>query len=317
MQYVAPSWLKGGHAQTIWPLAIKGEKPAFRRKRWQTPDNDFIDIDFLPRQDEQPLVILFHGLEGSSRSHYARSLMREVAARGWNGAVVHFRGCSGEPNLLPRAYHSGDVKEIDWILRRFATKYPGVPRYAAGVSLGGNALLCWLGSRREEAQGLITRAAAISAPLDLFVSGHELERGFNKVYTRYFLYTMRPAAAEKAIRFPGRFDAKKARQAKTLAAFDDAFTAPLHGFKNVEDYWRRASAKPLLGSITVPTLVLNAKNDPFLPSEALPKARHVSPFVRLEQPAEGGHVGFVSGPFPGNLEWMPKRVLHYFDSYQA
>lgn len=317
MQYVAPSWLKGGHAQTIWPLAIKGDLPAMRRKRWKTPDDDFIDVDFLPRQADQPLVILFHGLEGSSRSHYARSLMREVAARRWNGAVVHFRGCSGTPNLLPRAYHSGDANEVDWIMRRFAKKYPGVARYATGVSLGGNALLCWLGTRGEEASGLVTRAAAISAPLDLYASGYRLGEGFNKVYTRYFLHTMRPRAAEKAARFPGRFDAKKARRARSLAEFDDAYTAPLHGFKGVEDYWRRASSKPLLRSITVPTLVLNAKNDPFLPDTALPGARQVSPFVRLEQPEEGGHVGFVTGPFPGRLDWMPKRVLHYFDSFQA
>lgn len=317
MQYVPPTWLKGGHAQTIWPLAIKGDTPTLRRKRWKTPDDDFIDVDFLPNKDDQPMVILFHGLEGSSRSHYAHSLMREVAARGWNGAVVHFRGCSGTPNLLPRAYHSGDANELDWILRRFAQKYPDVPRYAAGVSLGGNALLCWLGTRGNEAQGLISRAAAISAPLDLTESGHQLARGFNKVYTKYFLHTMHRRAAEKAARFPGHFDAKKARKAKTLAQFDDAYTAPLHGFKGVEDYWRRASAKPLLMHITVPTLVLNALNDPFLPREALPKAKHASAFVRLEQPPEGGHVGFVSGKFPGTLDWMPKRVLHYFDSFQA
>jgi uncharacterized protein len=243
--------------------------------------------------------------------------MREVSARGWNGAVVHFRGCSGEPNLLPRAYHSGDANEVDWILRRFAKKYPDVPRYAAGVSLGANALLCWLGSRRDEALGLIARAAAISAPLDLTESGNHLARGFNKVYTRYFLHTMRRHAAQKAEKFPGRFDAKKACRARTLAEFDDAYTAPLHGFKGAADYWRRASAKPLLTSIVVPTLVLNAKNDPFLPRSALPTQQQVSRNVRLEQPEQGGHVGFVSGPFPGNLEWMPKRVLHYFDSYQA
>lgn len=317
MQYVPPAWLKGGHAQTIWPLAIKGELPVLQRRRWTTPDNDFIDVDCLPRQDDQPLVVLFHGLEGSSRSHYARSLMREVAARRWNGAVVHFRGCSGEPNRLARAYHSGDANEVDWILRRFAEKYPDVQRYAAGVSLGGNALLCWLGTRGEAASKLITRAAAISAPLDLQASGHRLAKGFNKVYTEYFLHSMRKLAAEKARRFPDRFDARKAQRARTLAEFDDAYTAPLHGFRDADDYWLRASAKPLLGRIAIPTLVLNAKNDPFLPCQALPTAKQVSPFVRLEQPEEGGHVGFVTGPFPGCLDWMPKRILHYFDSYQA
>ena len=317
MRYTPPAWLKGGHAQTIWPLLIKGERPRFSRRRWQTPDDDFIDIDFLPPQPDQPIVILFHGLEGSSRSHYARSLMRELTARRWNGAVVHFRGCSGEPNRRPRAYHSGDAAEIDWILRRFAHRFPDVPRYAMGVSLGGNALLCWLGTRQEESARLISRAAAVSAPLDLAASGHSLAEGFNRVYTRYFLHTMRRAAADKARRFPGSFDAAAASRARTLAEFDDAYTAPLHGFANADEYWHRASAKPLLRTIRIPTLVLNARNDPFLPESALPEPDEVAPCVRLEQPEEGGHVGFVSGPFPGTLDWMPKRVLHYFDSYEA
>jgi uncharacterized protein len=317
MQYTPPAWLKGGHAQTIWPLLIKGEKPRFKRKRWQTPDDDFIDIDFLPTQPDQPIVILFHGLEGSSRSHYACSVMQELMARRWNGAVVHFRGCSGEPNRLARAYHSGDADEIDWVLRRFATKFPDVPRYAMGVSLGGNALLCWLGTRREAAARIISRAAAVSAPVDLFASGHQLAVGFNKVYTQYFLHTMHRAAADKARRFPDSFDARRACRARTLAAFDDAYTAPLHGFADADEYWHKASAKPLLRNICIPTLVLNARNDPFLPADALPGSAQVAPCVRLEQPEQGGHVGFVTGAFPGRLDWMPKRVLHYFDSYEA
>lgn len=313
MKYTAPAWLKGAHAQTIWPLAIKGEMPAFVRKRWKTPDDDFLDVDFLPDQPGQPLVILFHGLEGSSRSHYARSLMHEVAERGWNGAVAHFRGCSGEPNRLPRAYHSGDANEIDWILRRFARKYPDVPRYAAGVSLGGNALLCWLGTRRHHAAELLTRAAAVSPPVDLAASGHHLGMGFNRIYTRYFLSTMQQRAREKAAQFPGRFDAGRAARARTLAQFDDAFTAPLHGFRGFEDYWKRASARQYLRHIALPTLLLHALNDPFMPVAALPDRAEISKHVRLDFPKEGGHVGFVTGPFPGRLDWMPKRLLRYFE----
>lgn len=313
MKYTAPAWLRGAHAQTIWPLAIKGPMPPFRRKRWKTPDDDFIDVDFLPAQPDQPLVVLFHGLEGSSRSHYARSLMREVAKRGWNGAVVHFRGCSGEPNRLPRAYHSGDANEIDWILRRFARRFPEVPRYAAGVSLGGNALLCWLGTRRQEAARLISKAAAVSAPVDLSASGQHLGRGFNRLYTRYFLHTMKPRARHKASQFPGRFDLDRASRARNLAQFDDAFTAPLHGFKGHEDYWKKASAKQHLKYIAVPTLLLHALNDPFMPVEALPGQREISSLVRLDFPREGGHVGFVTGAFPGRLDWMPKRLLRYFE----
>lgn len=310
--YEAPAWIRGAHFQTIWPLAIRGAMPALLRTRWETPDGDFIDVDSLPRQEGQPLVVLFHGLEGSSRSHYARSLMQELAARGWNGAVVHFRGCSGEPNRLPRAYHSGDADEIDWVLRRFAAIFPDVPRHAVGVSLGGNALLCWLGTRGTGAREWLTAAASVSAPLDLHAAGLHLARGFNRVYTRYFLHTMRPRAAIKAIRFPGSFDAAKVAGAGSLAEFDDAFTAPLHGFDGYEDYWRRASAKPLLGGIAVPTLLLHALNDPFMPAGCLPREHEVAAAVSLEYPPEGGHVGFVSGAFPGRLDWLPKRLLAHF-----
>lgn len=314
MAYQAPGWLRGGHAQTIWPLAIKGPMPPFKRRRWETPDGDFIDVDRLPDRPGKPLLILFHGLEGSSRSHYARALMREAHAREWNGVVVHFRGCSGEPNRLLRAYHSGDADEVDWILRKLASRYPGVPRYAVGVSLGGNALLCWLGTRKTEAHTLLSKAAAISAPLDLAESGHTLAHGFNKVYTRYFLNTMRRTARDKGRRFPGKFDVQRAAAAHTLYEFDDAYTAPLHGFRDAQDYWQRASSKPLLAHVAIPTLVLNAKNDPFLPASALPRKREVSSMVTLDQPEEGGHVGFVTGAFPGRLSWLPERVFSYFET---
>lgn len=310
--YKPPAWLPGGHAQTIWPLAIKGALPPLTRRRWETPDGDFIDLDRLPEHPGRPLLILFHGLEGSSRSHYARSLMAAAYAREWNGVVVHFRGCSGEPNRLPRAYHSGDAEEIDWILRKLAARFPGVPRFAVGVSLGGNALLCWLGTREESAHKLLTSAAAISAPLDLTASGKALAAGFNRIYTEYFLRTMRRAAQLKAQRHPGKFDVERALRARNLYEFDDAYTAPLHGFQNADDYWKRASSKPLLAHIAVPTLVLNAQNDPFLPRKSLPQKRDVSPMVTLEQPEHGGHVGFVTGRFPGRLDWLAERVFSYF-----
>jgi predicted alpha/beta-fold hydrolase len=178
-RYIAPRWLPGGHAQTIWPLLRKGPLPDLRRERWDTPDGDFIDLDWLPHRPGAPLVVLFHGLEGSSESPYARSLMRMLTRLGWNGVVPHFRGCSGEPNRLPRAYHSGDADEIGWILERLATLHPQLPRYAAGVSLGGNALLLWLGTRRRDACQTIHAAAAVCPPLDMAAAGHNLSKGFN------------------------------------------------------------------------------------------------------------------------------------------
>ncbi len=269
LRYQAPGWLPGGHAQTIWPLLIKGPLPRYRRERWDTPDGDFIDLDWLDGTAGAPCVALFHGLEGSSRSHYARRLMHAVERRGWHGVVVHFRGCSGEPNRLPRAYHSGDSQEIDWILRRLQTQgFPAL--FVAGVSLGGNALLKWLAEQGPAASLIIDAAAAVSAPLDLAAANIALSSGFNRVYARHFLQTLIPAARAKDLRFPGRIDLHRALQARTLGEFDDAVTAPLHGFLGVDDYYARSSAGPLLAAIETPALLLHAANDPFLPAAALP-----------------------------------------------
>jgi predicted alpha/beta-fold hydrolase len=310
--YRAPKWLPGGHAQTIYPLLIRPPAPAYRRERWETPDGDFIDLDWLDAQAHSPLLVLFHGLEGSSASHYARALMHAVEAQRWTGVVVHFRGCSGEANRLPRAYHSGDSAELDWVLHRLRARFPRRAIFAAGVSLGGNALLKWLGEREGGAGDAIGAAAAVSAPVDLAACGHHLGRGFNRVYTARFLETLKRNAAEKLARFPGSFDGRRMAVARNLYQFDDAVTAPLHGFLGADDYWRRASAKPLLPGIRVPTLLLNAQNDPFMPAQALPRADEVSAAVIREFPTEGGHVGFVTGSLPGRLDWLPQRLLHFF-----
>ncbi|QRJ65676.1 hydrolase [Azospira restricta] len=311
--YRAPKWLPGGHAQTLYPLLIKPLPPAYRRERWETPDGDFIDLDWIDGAAGQPVVVLFHGLEGSSRSHYATALMQALQARGWTGVVSHFRGCSGEINRLPRAYHSGDSDEVDWVLHRLHQQHPYRPLFAVGVSLGGNALLKWLGEREFRAGDLLRAAAAVCAPLDLAACGHQLGRGFNRLYTRHFLQTLKHNAAEKLRHYPGLFDEQRMRHARNLYEFDDAVTAPLHGFAGADDYWRRASAKPFLRSIRLPTLLLAAKNDPFLPAHALPHADEASPQVTLDLAHEGGHVGFVAGSLPGRLDWMPQRLLHFFD----
>lgn len=312
-RYRAPPWLPGGHAQTLYPLLIKGIAPAYRRERWNTPDGDFIDLDWIDAAPDRPLVVLFHGLEGSSRSHYARQLMQAVAARGLAGVVPHFRGCSGEMNRLPRAYHSGDYLEIDWILRRLQALHPQRRRFAAGVSLGGNALLKWLGKSGDAAAGVIDAACAVCAPLDLSAAGHALGRGFNRlVYGQNFLRTLKRNALAKLALHPGLLDPQRILAARTLFDFDDAVTAPLHGFRDANDYWLRASSKPWLRRIRVPTLIINARNDPFVPANALPSASQVSSAVTLEYPAGGGHVGFVAGAAPGNLNWLPQRILGFF-----
>lgn len=312
--YRAPRWLGNPHLQTIYG-SLLAPRPAvcYRRERWETPDADFVDVDHVDGPAGSPWAVLFHGLEGSSDSPYARTLMHRVAQRGWRGTVVHFRGCSGEPNRLLRAYHSGDADELDWVLRRLRELAGAAPIHATGISLGGNALLKWLGERGSEAEAIVTRAAAVSAPLDLMAAGAALERGFAIVYARHFLVTMKARAEAKHARFPGGFDVERMRRARTLREFDDVVTAPLHGFRDTDDYWTRASSKPWLGAITVPTLVLNARDDPFLPAEALPTPAEVGAAVKVEFPERGGHVAFVSGPFPGRIDWLPQRLLHFFD----
>ena len=296
----------------MWPLLIKAPPLPLRRERWDTPDGDFIDVDHLDAPAGAPLLVLFHGLEGSARSHYAISTAHACKRQGWRLAIPHFRGCSGELNRRPRAYHSGDSDEIDWILRRLQQANVGQRLHAAGISLGGNALLKWAGERAEAAADVVSGVAGICAPLDLAACGHHLARGFNRLYTRHFLDTLKVRSAARLRHFPGLFDETRMRRARNLWEFDDAVTGPVHGFAGADDYWSRSSAKPWLKAITVPALVVNPRNDPFLPAFALPGVGETSPSVRLEQPAGGGHVGFVSGPFPGNLDWLPQRLLHFF-----
>ncbi|WBS02456.1 alpha/beta fold hydrolase [Pseudoduganella sp. SL102] len=310
MDYPAPLWLPNGHFQTIYPAkCIPKPVVPFRRERWDTPDGDFIDVDFIDGAPGQPFVVLFHGLEGSSDSHYCRALGKELLDRGWSGAIPHFRGCSGEANLAPRFYHSGDAAEVDWVLRRLHRRATG-KFYACGVSLGGNALLRWLGESQHAAE-FVEAAVAVSAPLDLARGGEALGRGFNRLYQRMFLQTLKPKCAAKLAYFPGLFDRDAMLAARDLYTFDNVVTAPLHGYRDTDDYWNRASAKHVLGDITVPTLVLNALNDPFLPGVHLP--RRASPHVVLDYPEEGGHVGFATGRMPGTLQWLPRRMIHFLE----
>ena len=338
--YRAPRWLAGGNAQTIWPALFasrfEGAPPRFERERWATPDGDFIDVDWLagnaavaananadtdaetapPAEagstaaaPPAPLLVLFHGLEGSSASHYSQAFAHWAAGHGWRMAVPHFRGCSGELNLAPRAYHSGDFEEIGWVLARLRERHEG-PIAAVGISLGGNALLRWAEEAGDSGAQTVAAVAAVSSPIDLAAGGHAIGAGFNRqVYTRMFLRSMKPKALRKWAQHPGLFDRAKLLAARDLYDFDNVFTAPLHGFRNTDDYWQRGSAKPHLHRIRLPTLLLNARNDPFVPAACLPHGREVGAFVTLWQPAHGGHVGFPAGRWPGHVHTLPEQVM--------
>ena len=332
VNYAAPIWLPGGNLQTIWPALYSrrgfGPLAQYRRERWTAPDSDFIDVDWLvpaplPGRlsmhphgtvapggagSPPPLLVLFHGLEGSSSSHYALAFADFARELNIRFAVAHFRGCSGELNRAPRAYHSGDFEEVDWILNRFRMMHEGA-LVAVGVSLGGNALLRWAGEMGQRAAQVVRAVAAVSAPVDLAAGGHAIGRGFNRlVYSRMFLNSMKPKALRKLAQHPGLFDAQALAAARNLYEFDNIFTAPLHGFRNTEEYWAKASAKPHLPDIAVPALVVNARNDPFVPAWSLPRQDQVGRFVDLWQPADGGHVGFPHGPLPGHVRTLPDLV---------
>ena len=312
------------HIETIWAAKIarahsKTKEIRYQRERWTTPDDDFVDVDFLATTSaaDRPLWVMFHGLEGSSQSHYARAFARYAQDHDLHFCVPHFRGCSGELNLAPRAYHSGDWQEIDWILRRIHAVHLG-PVYAIGVSLGGNALMRWAGEMGVTAQSVVKGAVSICSPLDLYASGIHIGRGLNRhIYTPMFLRSMKPRALQKLTQYPNLFDRKKMLASTDLYEFDNVFTAPLHGFQNTEDYWIRASAKPHLASIQIPALAINAINDPFIPPESLPKQGEVGTHVKLWQPVRGGHVGFAANcltQFPGHLQTLPRAVAAFFES---
>jgi predicted alpha/beta-fold hydrolase len=314
--YRGPAWLPGGHAQTIWPYLLPRPGVRYRRERVDAPDGDFWDFDWLDApgaSPRTPLVVLFHGLEGDSDSHYARMLMATLASRGWRGVIPHFRGCGGEPNRLPRAYHSGDHAELESLVTAVRARVPASTTvYVVGVSVGGSVLINWLGRMKGDAARYVAAAAAVSTPLDLESAGIAIGKGLNRIYTRNFLRTLKPKSLAMAQRFPGLLDDARIRRVRTMYDFDDVVTSLLHGFAGATDYWRRASSKPWLASVAVPTLVLNARNDPFVPAESLPGPHEVSREVVLLQPEHGGHVGFLTGPFPGNLEWLPRRLLDFF-----
>lgn len=301
--------------QTWWgPLLRRGGLP-LRRERVGTPDGDFVDLDWLDGLSYRPLVVVLHGLEGSARSHYVAGVMREVAARGWRGVVLNFRSCSGELNRLPRFYHSGDTGDLETVVRGIVRREPGSRLGAVGVSLGGNVLLKWLGERTGSLPEQLRAAVGISVPYDLVACARVLDRGFARVvYTRAFLRTLKRKVRAKARLYPGFVDVCAVGRARTFAEYDRALTAPLHGFADEVDYWTRCSSRPYLAQIRVPTLLVNALDDPFVPTDALPEPASLPPQVAVEITPCGGHVGFVDTPRPDRASWAERRAVEFLAS---
>ena len=315
--YSAPSWCPGGHLQTVIPARITARpKVTYRREIVTTPDDDIVAWDWAepePLDPAAPVLVHFHGLEGGSDSHYAEALMHECVRIGWRGVVAHFRTCGGLMNRLPRAYFAGDTADNSWVLKTVHGRFPQAKMYAVGVSLGGNQLSKCLGDLGKDAIGLVEGAVSICAPTDLVAGSERISKGVNTLYADMFLKTLKLKLEEKARLYPDLFDIEVIRRCRTLYDFDDIYTAPVHGFKSAMDYWQKCSAKQYLPGVRVPLLLLNAQNDPFLPAWALPTAAEMSSSVLGEFPKEGGHVGFPEGGrFPGDLEYLPRRVMKFF-----
>jgi predicted alpha/beta-fold hydrolase len=314
-----PWWGRNGHVQTIWGSLCRTDRLTLRRERLSTPDGDFVDLDWLDVDGDvtgAPTLLVLHGLEGSSRSHYVSGLLRAGRAAGWHGVAFNFRSCSGELNRLPRFYHSGETGDLAWVVRTLVARAPGVPLGAVGVSLGGNVLLKWLGEVGAGAPPEFRGAVGISVPFDVAASARVLDQGFHRlVYAANFLRTMRVKVVEKARRYPGFVDVAAARRARTFARYDRVVTAPLNGFRDEVDYWTRASSGPYLPRIRRPTLLLGAHDDPIVPGRTLPDARRLPPNVRIEFTARGGHAGFLEGRWPWRVgSWAERRAVEFLTS---
>jgi hypothetical protein len=285
----------------------------FRRERFATGDGDFVDLDWADGPAGAPVLLLLHGLEGSSTSHYAAGMAALARARGWRAVVFNFRGCSGEPNRLPRFYHSGDTGDLDAVVSALVAREPAAQVLVAGVSLGGNVLLKWLGERAEDTPKQVVAAAGISVPFDLTACAETLDTGVARLlYTGNFLRTLKAKVREKSRTYPGFVDVPAALRARTFREYDRVVTAPLHGFADERDYWTRSSSGPWLARIRRPVLLIAALDDPFVPVGSLPDPGTLPDHVHAEFVPRGGHVGFFHGRWPWRVaSWAEGRAVEF------
>lgn len=310
-------WLPGPHAQTLFPfIARRRLDIKTKRERLTLPDGDFLDLDWaLGAPESSPLVLVLHGLEGSRRSHYAGGLLQSLNRSGLRAVLMHFRGCSGEPNRLPRSYHSGETGDLDWVVGELRRRDPHAPLAVVGFSLGGNVLLKWLGECGDQVP--VQAAVAVSVPFSLAIAARRLDRGLSRLYQAYLLRKLRHSLSIKRQRMALPIELPTLRGLRNFRRFDDAVTAPLHGFANVDDYYTRASSRPFLKRIRCPTLVLHAKDDPFMSPEVVPTPAELSSSVRLELSAQGGHVGFVASRGGRPRYWLEERIPRFLNATLA
>ena len=310
-------FLKNRHIQTLYaPLFRRQPKPKVEIETFELTDGDFLECYWHKEKpkDTRPIVILFHGLAGSFDSPYIQGIMRSLDAQGFDSVLMHFRGCSGKPNLLPRAYHSGDTADAKAWIEYIYKNYPNTPLYAIGYSIGGNVLLKYLGEEKENTP--LKSAVSISAPMDLSVCAEVISKGFAKNYEKHLLKPLRASLKEKfdthELSHLLKLEKEEIKSIKTIEEFDEHYTAPIHGFTSAQDYYAQCSSKQFLKYISIPTLIIHALDDPFMDKRILPTKEELSPLVTLELTQHGGHVGFVSGTLLKPKYWLEERIVQYF-----
>ena len=305
--------LKNGHLGTIWPTLFRKGTVDFERTRMATEDGDFIDLDWVARGNAK-LLIIGHGLEGSSASSYVVGLTKNAIQQGFDVMAINWRGCSGQSNLKFESYHTGKSADLKEVIAHICQQYSYPAMYYTGFSMGGNIGLKYAGEESEKLPPQLNGICAISTPVDLESSSYQLAKSQNKVYMYRFLRTLKAKYLQKVAQFPEKkLDTKKILAARTFLAFDQYFTAPANGFESAQDYWTKSSSKPFLKRIHVPTLILNAKNDPFLAPACFPYSEvSQNPFLEMLTPKFGGHVGFVYAPRQLETTWAEHKILEFF-----
>lgn len=309
-------YLRNPHLQTVFAATVRpSPRLVTRVERIELPDGDFLDLDWLPG-GRGPIVIVLHGLTGSIQSRYARGLLAQIQCQGWRGLLLNFRGARGEPNRLPRGYHSGETGDFDYVVQLLRRRHPQAFLCAAGYSLGGNVLLKWLGEQGGKSS--LSAAVAVSVPFDLALCAQAINQGLSRHYQAHLLKSMRAMARLKFSRLEPPFPLPDLDTLTDFYNFDDAFTAPLHGFEGVDDYYTRSSSRQYLAAIKTPTLIIHAEDDPFMSPAVVPAPQELSAAIRLELSKHGGHVGFVAADAWGRPSyWLEQRIPEYLQARLA
>lgn len=316
--FVPAWWIPGAHLQTLWGKLARKLPPApLETELWTAPDGEELEIHRLRSSAQKPRLVLLHGLEGSVRSHYAQGLLWQAHAHGWNADLLIFRSCGSVESKAPRMYHSGETTDIAWVLEKLIAEDPSTQIALAGVSLGGNVLLKYLGERASALSPQIRSAVAISVPFDLEKSSRFIDHGFSRVYQWHFMRTLKGKAQAKLAQYPHLADAARVERTKTMFEYDDAMTAPVHGFQDARDYYARSSSIHWIASIAVPTLLLSAVDDPFLPAAVLREVAQRAASnsnLTVEFHPHGGHAGFIAGNNPLHPVYYAERRAAEFVS---